>query len=625
MCGITGLFAPTGLDPRHAPSLVHAMTTALTHRGPDAGWTRQVSDNAVLLSVLGVRRLAVVDVAGGRQPACDTAQRWWVCLNGELYNHRRLRQELQAEGVAFRGEGEAELVAQLVAHLGVDLTLSRLDGQFALSIVDSHTRTLHLVRDRMGQKPLYWTTLADGTLAWGSELAALHPVASAWKLNPDALRALLLWEFIPSPLTPWRGVHKLEPGTVLVSRDGHTELRSYWSPPVPAAGRGGERSLWARSVRGSLQVSVLARLQADVPVGLLLSGGLDSSAVSALAQARSTTPVASFSVAVDAPGFDEGPQARRVAAHLGTAHRQIPLQQADLPRLLDEITHHMSEPLADSSLVPTWLLMAAVRQAGLKCVLSGDGADELFGGYPTLLAHRLAAAASGLSEVMGPLVRALPTSAEGVTADYMAKRFIDGLKRPFPWRHQTWMGAWLPEEIGPVDDLDSLLQRITAPSEGAPAGVRALHLDQRLYLADGVLVKVDRASMAHGVEVRSPFLAHRLVALAADIGLGHKVGTPRPGALFRGKVVLKQAVADLLPSETTARKKQGFGAPVGPWLRGPHAGLLDGIEDTLSDAISGDTLRRVRREHASGKVDHRRRLWSAVVLSRWRRSRWGDQ
>jgi asparagine synthase (glutamine-hydrolysing) len=263
----------------------------------------------------------------------------------------------------------------------------------------------------------------------------------------------------------------------------------------------------------------------------------------------------------------------------------------------------MDEPLADSSLVATWRLMELVKEAGLKCVLSGDGADESFAGYPTYFAHRLAGPATPFRSLLRRATQHMQTSWEGVSKDYMARRFCEGLGLPFAQRHQLWMGAWLPEEIGAGP---------AKAAQGTDLVSQAMYLDQRLYLADGVLVKVDRASMAHGIEVRSPFMDHFIVELAANMSIGMKL---------RGrtsKVVLKRAMAGHVPAETIKRKKQGFGTPVGPWLRGPCRHMLDGLPEALEDLVPPETMRRCIHEHHDGIADHRRRLWSALMLKLWR-------
>lgn len=612
MCGIAGLYRLGGVaDPKRA----QAMVRSLAHRGPDDEAMERWGQPPWV--VLGARRLALVDPAGGQQPGRDATGRIRVFLNGEIYNHSALRAELRSNDVPIRTASDTEVVAHLVALQGIPSALSRLQGMFSLAILDVEAQQLTLVRDRMGVKPLYWRTLADGTLAWASELRALHGLG-ALQRRTEALQAFLLQEMIPTPWTPWQGVFKLEPGCFLqIDRQGMRQSR-WWTPPVPRGPAPADLDRWASSLHGALQVAVKQRLQADYEVGLLLSGGLDSSAITALAQAQSDRPLRSFSISVDAPGFDEGPEARRVAASLGTQHQEARLGAEDLPRLLDAITEHMDEPLADSSLIATWRLMELVREAGLRCVLSGDGADESFAGYPTTLAHGLADLAAPFAGLLGPLTRRLPTRWEGVTPDYMARRFVDGLSHPWARRHAIWMGAWLPEELGAAEAVWEQVDAHAQAAAGADPVSRCLYLDQRLYLADGVLVKMDRASMAHGIEVRSPFLDHSIVTLAADMPVQMKLlGRQR-------KRVLKRAMAGMLPTETLQRRKQGFGTPIGPWLRGPAKGLLRDLPEQVDDLIPGDRLRAVIAEHAAGVADHRRRLWSALILARWRRGPWGE-
>lgn len=616
MCGIAGAFRPQGVEP--AP--VRAMVEALVHRGPDDGLVRHAGPDDRPYAVLGTRRLSIVDLEHGRQPLTDASGRFLVAMNGEIFNHRPLHKMLAAGGHAFQGHGDTEVLAALLASNpdALDRCLQQTHGQLAAAVVDTRQRRLVLVRDRMGQKPLYWTRLPDGTVVFASELKALaqHPGVQR-RADRRALQAVLLWEYVPTPWSAWQGVHKLEPGTMLIVDESGLRVDRWWTPPVPRGGRGGSLSRWAQSLRNGLQLATIQRLEADVEVGVLLSGGLDSSTVCALAQARATRPLRSFSISVDAPGFDEGAHARRVAAVLGTEHRAARLGPEDLPRLLDAISAHMDEPLADSSLPATWRLMELVAEAGLKAVLSGDGADESFAGYPTYQAHRLAAAARPVGPALAPLVARLPVRHEGVSRDYMARRFLEGLDLPWARRHQVWMGAWLPQELDLEPGIYDVLDAHAAAAEHTDAPSRAMYLDQRMYLSDGVLVKVDRASMAHGVEVRSPFLDHSIVELAADMS--------REMKLSRGesKRVLKVVARELLPAEVVDRPKKGFGTPVGPWLRGPARSLLDGLPEAVEDLVPPELLRRCIQEHLDGRADHRRRLWSALCVARWRQGPWG--
>ena len=617
MCGIAGLFRAAGLAAGPLPELLRR----LAHRGPDGQGERVFSDpSGRPYAAIGARRLAIVDPSGGEQPMSDHEQRYWIVLNGEIYNHHQIRKEMASNDYPYRTVSDTEVVASLLSMLPTDRALSRMDGMFALAIVDTVERRLTLVRDRVGVKPLYWAKTEDGGLAFASELGALRAVPGLrWRPNREALQASLLFEYIPTPLTPWMDVFKLEPGTLLEVDEAGVRTRRWWTPPVPVSGDGGNLERWARSVYGAVQVAVMHRMLADVEVGYLLSGGLDSSFVTALAAARSRGPVKSFAIAVDAPGLDEGGAARAAAAGIGTEHREARLVASDLPRLLGEIRQHMDEPIADSSLVPTLRLMELVSESGLRCVMSGDGADEAFAGYPTCRAHQLAPLATPASGLLRRLTRHLPTRSEGVTADYMARRFTLGLGLPWARRHQIWMGAWLPEELD-IGDESAVWAQVDAhalAAEHADPASRALYLDSRLYMSDGVLVKMDRASMAHGIEVRSPFLDRSVVELAASIPIGHKLHGRDT------KHVLRVAAKGTVPDDVLRRAKHGFGAPVGPWLRGPNKDLLNGVEDTLSDLIPPAQWRRVVAEHMAGQEDHRRRLWSAVILANWRVGPWG--
>jgi asparagine synthase (glutamine-hydrolysing) len=614
VCGIAGAARLDGLDPEPVPQMVRS----LAHRGPDAQGLAVLGPPGAPWAALGVRRLAIVDPAGGHQPAWDARGQVVVTMNGEIYNHRRLRQELEADGVPLRSRSDTEVLAQLIARLGLDGALARCVGMFAAAVAWPGERRLALVRDRMGVKPLFWAQLTDGALIWGSELRALlrHPGLRR-RLDHAAISAYLQAEYIPTPLSPWEGVKQLAAGHALELGPAGPALRRWWTPPIPERGAAGDLDRWARSVHGCLQVAVRQRLDADVPVGVLLSGGLDSSGVAAVARALHPGPLESFSVGVRAAGFDESDRAAAVARHLGLRHHPIPMELDEVGPLAEAAAAHLDQPVADSSIVPTWKLMGAVQAAGLRCVLSGDGADECFAGYPTTWAHQLAPAASAASGIVRSVVSRIPQRGDGVTKGDLARRFAVGLGRPWARRHAAWMGAWLPEELRGEDGLGPILDETAAPVAAADPLSRALYLDQRLYLRDGVLVKVDRASMAHSVEVRSPYLDHRMVELAASIGAGHHRRGPE------GKRVLRAALSGLLPPELLGGPKRGFGGPVGPWLRGRPEGELMALAEVAEEWISPDRVRAAVRAHRSGAADERRRLWALWMLRRWREGPWG--
>lgn len=612
MCAITGVFRTAGIN----PSPVTKMARALAHRGPDAHTVRRYGGRKPY-AALGVERLAIVDPENGDQPASDPTGRWKVALNGEIYNHVRLRKELMANGVALKTLSDTEMVAGLIATNGLERALQMCHGMFAMAVLDTKARRLFLVRDRMGVKPLHWTALPDNTVAFASEIKGLlaHPQVPR-SIDQAAIESYLLFEYIPAPRTIWRGIHKVEPGSWVEVNESGSHTHRWWSPPVGLSGRPGNFERWSKSLHGALQVAVHQRMEADVPVGYLLSGGLDSAAVAMMASRRSSDAIQTFSMKIEAEGFDESNHAAATAAAIGANHTTGSLGAHHLEETVASIIQSMDEPLADSSLVATWRLMELVKASGLKCIQSGDGADETFGGYPTYLAHLLAPSASTAKSPLRRFASKLPVRMNGVTTDYMARRFVDGLGHPWQRRHQLWMGAWLPEEINaseaPWDVVDLHGSRC-----GKDGISRAMSLDQRLYLPECVLVKVDRAAGAHGLEVRSPFLDHSIVELGSQMGSGHHVFG------HKNKRVLREAMKGLLPEDTRTRKKKGFGAPIGPWLRGPCTHMLDDLEDSVAEWIPPQTLRRCIQEHRNGTADHRRRLWTALILSKWRTGPYG--
>ncbi len=606
MCAIVGVFRLGGVHTKP----VSMMSRALSHRGPDEHTVRRYGGRNAYAAI-GIERLAIVDPQSGQQPARDPSKRWVVILNGEIYNHTRIRKELQANGVHFQSRSDTEVVASLIATVGLERALAQCHGMFAMAVLDTHEKRLFLVRDRMGVKPLHWTQLDDGTVAFASEIKGLqaHP-GIKWELNANAIQTFLVSEYVPTPNTIWSGVHKVEPGTWIEVNHAGLRHHRWWSPPVGCSGAPGNFERWASSLHGALQVATTTRMEAEVPIAYLLSGGIDSASVCAMAAERSNEPIHTFSMQVEGLGFDEHDAAETTAKILGAHHHVARIGVQDLEHLIGQINAMMDEPLADSSLLATWKLMQAVADAGFKCAISGDGADEILAGYPTYFAHRLAGISTPMRGALRRLVGKLPVSAAGVSNDYMAKRFVEGLGLPWQRRHQVWMGAWLPQEIESTEEIWERFDEIGTKAGKDPVA-RAMYLDQRTYLSDGVLVKVDRAAGAHGLEVRSPFMDHSVVELCAQMGSGHhSIGT-------QTKRVLRKAMESVLPEEVRLRPKKGFGAPVGPWLRGPATHLLDDLPVQLSEWIAPRHMQRCIDEHRAGIADHRRRLWSAFMLASW--------
>ncbi|MCK6526485.1 asparagine synthase (glutamine-hydrolyzing) [Myxococcota bacterium] len=634
MCGIAGFLTlqAAPLPEAEARAALRAMRDSLVPRGPDEGGEWLAPGVG-----LGSRRLSIIDVAGSQQPQAGPSGRTRVVYNGEVYNYRDLRAELVSRGHVLRTEGDTETLPHLFEEFGIEGCLERLVGMFAFALHDARDGALYLARDRLGIKPLYWTQ-AGGHLLFGSELKALlaHP-ACPREVDPGALLRYLLFEYVPSPGCIYRGVHKLSPGHYLVARDGHVEVREWWRPTFRKDGQGwkgsplppaGDARGWAAAVRADLEAAVDCRLVSEVPIGCLLSGGLDSSAVTAV-MARKVPDLRTFSIAFDEASFDESSWSRKVARHLGTRHTEGRVRAAEVPGALERIGSFLDEPLGDGSLVPTWFLSRLVKENGVTVVLSGDGGDEVFAGYPTYLAHRLA---RPLGLLPAPAIRALaraagwlPARYENVTFEYKLRRFLEAAARPLPERNNLWLGAFLPEEArgilagGPADpggaDPFAEARAHVLDCDAGDEVERAQYLDMRMYMGDDILVKVDRASMAVSLEVRVPLLDHRLVERACRMP---------PGLKLRGrsgKWILKEAVRDLLPAAVLDRPKKGFGLPVGPWLRGP-------LREIAGDLLSPSAVRRaglfdpgaVGRlwdEHQGGRADRRRHLWSLLVFQLW--------
>ncbi|MBN2360227.1 MAG: asparagine synthase (glutamine-hydrolyzing) [Deltaproteobacteria bacterium] len=632
MCGIAGIVAAAGgrVD-EHA---LRAVTAALAPRGPD-GEGLHLDAGAGL----GHRRLAIIDLAGGRQPLYSEDRSVVAVVNGEIYNFVALRRELEAKGHRFATRTDSEVLVHGYEQWG-ERVLDRLEGMFALAVWEPAARSLLLARDRLGEKPLYWARLADGSLAFASELKALRLCAGFDDaVDVAALARYLVYEYLPAPLCIARGARKLEPGFRLRYTPGtEPAIARYWDLPLPPSGAlSGRRCRDARravaELRAELARSVRERLVADVPLGVFLSGGIDSSTVAALAAQARGGDLDTFAIGFDDPTFDESHAARAVAQHLGSRHHERRVVAADMLTLLPRIGDLLDEPLGDSSIVPTHLLSRFARDR-VAVALGGDGGDELFFGYPTFVAEQLArwsldaapAPLPRLLESVGRgLARRLPVSLRYFSPDFKLRQFMRGIGLRGARRHQAWLASLLPAEalatLAPeaatavgADLYDTVDHRLAA-CRSRDGWDRLLYFYAKGYLADGVLTKVDRASMAVGLEVRAPFLDSRVVALACSVD---------PALRLRGlqtKYLLKRAVRDLLPASTVHRRKQGFAMPIGRWLRGELRPLLDErLEPGLlrrQGFFSAAQVRRLVDEHCAGAADHRKPLWTLLAFQSW--------
>jgi asparagine synthase (glutamine-hydrolysing) len=607
MCGICGIVSTRGPADPHRLARMSAM---LVHRGPD-------SDGTYLDGPAGLaaRRLAIIDLETGDQPIANEDGAVHVVQNGELYNYPELRRELEGAGHRFRTHGDTEVLVHLYEQEGPGFA-RRLRGMFALALWDSTRRRLVLARDRYGIKPLYYRADADG-LEFASELRSLP----RGEIDLDALEAFLAFNSIPAPLTIFREARKLPPGHVLVWEDGRLSLERYARPAPVELGelREDDEAELLEELRARLRDSVRAHLLADVPVGVLLSGGIDSSALAALAAEETTEPLRTFSIGFEERSFDELADARLVAERYGTRHRELVLRP-DAALLLPALADAFDEPFADSSALPTYLVSQLAAE-DVKVALSGEGGDELFGGYYTYVADLLAERAGGLATLARPLVERLPASTARASLDYKAKRFVRGAHLPPLERHHAWKEIFSADARAELtgrrhgfDPVDLYRERF-AETEGAEPLARLQDVDLGIYLVDDLLVKTDRASMAHSLEARVPFLDPVVTNFALALPARHRVHG------LRKKVLLRKAVAPLVPSRIVRGKKRGFSIPAAAWLRGELAPFA-------RETLSAETVRRqgfFRPEavtalidrHVAGQEDLSRQLWGLLAFTLW--------
>jgi asparagine synthase (glutamine-hydrolysing) len=620
MCGICGVvsFDGTGVD----PGVVESMNETLVHRGPDSGG--MFIEGRVALAA---RRLAIIDLPGGDQPIANEDGSITVVQNGEIYNYRELRAELERRGGhRFSTHSDTEVLVHLYEEEGLDF-VRRLRGMFAIALWDNRERQLVVARDRFGIKPLYYR-LENNFLTFASELKALiRSPGFSRDVDLDALDAFLAFGFVPAPLTIFREARKLPPGNLLVWRqDEGSKIRveRYARPtPVPAGNvRPEDEETLAQELLDRLRDSVAAHLIADVPVGVFLSGGIDSSLIVALAAEVSSEPVRTFTVGFEERHFDERGAARLIAERYATDHHEL-VMRPDGVALLEALSAVFDEPFADASAIPTYLISQLARQ-NVKVALSGEGGDEFFGGYNYYVGHRLAPLFAPLANVMRPLVDRLPTSsAKSSTFDWRAKRFVGAARLSALERHYAWktyiepeerLELILPERRGTQDPFELLSSRY-AETTDAEELARVMDLDIGIFLVDDMLVKTDRASMAHSLEARVPMLDPVVEELAVAVPSRLKVRA------FTKKRLLKRAAKSLVPPEIINGEKRGFAIPRAAWLRGE---LRPFVGDVLSDQnvrrqgfFSNEAVQRLIDSHMTGRADNGRKIWALLVFSLW--------
>ena len=612
---------------RHDPALLAAMTTRLAHRGPDG-------DGLHVEGVVGLghRRLAVLDLAGGAQPMTSADGQAIVTFNGEIFNYVALRQELLAAGQTLRTRGDTEVLLAGYQLWGFEGLLARLRGMFAFALYDRRTRALWLARDHLGIKPLYYASLPDGALLFGSEPKALLCCPEVDRgLDLESLDDYLDVFYIPPPRSIFAGICQLPPGHWLRWQDGEQQVARWWDPQPHAVDprlRGLEA--WAEAVEPVLREAVALHTVSDVPLGAFLSGGLDSSAIVALMAERSAHPVETFCVGYGAEGasYEERPVARRVGEFFATKHRELELH-IDLLDDLEPLVRGFDEPFGSWAALLSHRLSRFTRQH-VTVALAGDGGDEVFGGYPRYFGLRLS---EHLSHAPGGLLTlvsaALARAGEPTTARSLrrwARKFLAGLQLPPAERYATWVG-YAPAEARARLYSPALRARMTArPSSVALAFAepgfgdmvqRAGYADLRGFLTENVLRGSDRMSMAHALEVRVPYCDRPLVELMA--------GAPAPMRVtaLASKRILRRVMRDKLPAEVLKRKKLGFTAPFGVWLKRAEpqiaADLLHPAQIARRGLFDPAEVERLWAEHRAGHRDHSHRLWSLIVLEQWQR------
>ena len=597
MCGIFGAIARRDAPLRH-PDALARMAASLSHRGPDGecivGHER---------ARIGARRLAIMDLTTGDQPFQSPDKKIWMVCNGEIYNSPALRREATGWGYPFRSRGDIENIVPFYDRHGPD-AVAKLDGMFGLAIWDDARGRLVLARDRAGEKPLFWTEV-NGELRFASEIQALLEFPDQpRRLNRKALSLYHALGYVPAPHTMFDGINKLPPASLLIAEGSRTEIRPYWSAATAASEPSKLSAHTTGELRDTLLRAVKRELMSDVPFGVFTSGGLDSSLlVAAAARVIPGERIHTYAVRFTEPGYDESRYAEAVTHQIASVHHVVTADDESLGRALEVVSRSLAEPLGDPAVLPTFLLAEQARN-DVKVILSGEGADELFGGYPTYLGHRFADWWQRVPGFMRSAVRwaadRWPSSTGKMTLEFMIKQFFASSDKPWLERHLAWLGAMRIED-GVADELARTLDRF--PQDDALT--RVMWFDFSTYLPDDLLVKVDRATMLASVEARAPYLDREVMELVLPAAARLKV---------RGlttKVILKKAARGLVPDAVIDRQKRGLSVPVARWLNTGLAPLADRLLDTPLLA-----------EHRTGRRNHARRLWPQLMLALWS-ERWG--
>jgi len=618
MCGIYGQFRFDGQAVTR--SLLAAMGNAMTHRGPDDDGA--FCDGAI---GLGMRRLSIIDLSGGHQPFTTADGLLALVANGEVYNFQELRTELERAGYQFRSHSDCETILWGYLEWGLDKLLQKLNGMYAFALWDGRSRKLIVARDRIGIKPLYFHF--DGKVfTFASEAKSLFPAGVRATLNRDALPAYLSLGYVPAPHTLFAGIHKLPVANVAVIKAAKLKLCGYWSLPTAIDSHRSEAE-WLERVSAQLDASVAMQMVSDVPLGAFLSGGIDSSAVVAYMTKHASGPVKTYAIGFDGDAasryYNELPFARQVAEHFGTEHHEI-MVRPEVAKLLPRLLWHLDEPISDSAFLTTYLVSEFARR-DVTVILSGVGGDELFGGYRRYLGEQYAGRYQRLPgmarSILHGVAKRLPADRHSRWLDMarLARAFILSADLPFEERYRSYIQMFAPDGVvalcGEVKRGKDAVDEAFARANSSDFLNRLLHVDSLTQLPDDLLLLTDKMSMSVSLECRVPLLDHQLVELAASVPASIKM---QNGEL---KHLLKQALRGTLPDEILYRKKRGFGAPIGAWLRGQ---LLPLMRQVLSQELvkarglfNPQTVQQVMHEHMTQQADHTDHLQALMNLELW--------
>jgi len=629
MCGIVGFLTSKAADVPD-DGVLRTMRDILVHRGPDdcGEFIRPLDDGGPFL-FLGHRRLSIIDLGGGHQPLSNENGKVWVIFNGEIYNFLELRSRLETLGHKFITNSDTEVIAHAYEQYGEEC-FQHFNGMFAVAIWDELQKRLVLARDRLGKKPLYYS-LTNGTFLFASELKAIvaYPHFSR-QVAPLSFMKYLFFEYIPCPNTIFSDAKKLPPASYLIWQGRGIEVKEYWSPFRLELARENlpEAEAESRMIE-LLRSSVKRRLISDVPLGVFLSGGIDSSAITAFAQREVPGKIKTFSIGFEDPSFDESKFALLASRYLGTEHHEQTMTPDDLLNLVPNLADILDEPMADASILPTYLLSKFTRKY-VTVALGGDGGDELLAGYPTYLAHKFARQYEFFGRNLHPVIHflgnLLPVSDDNISFDFKVKKFLSGIGYPDGIRNFVWLGSFsfpelkkaLSSVLHPQFDQIQLTEEIHTYEKEVPSKDKTTllqYLDLKLYLQEAILVKVDRASMACSLEVRAPFLDYELVEFIMNLPSSLKLRG------FTSKYLLKKAMKNFLPEEIIERKKKGFGVPIAKWVKGP-------LKELFGDLLSYDRIKKegflnpdyvtaLFQDHLSNKRDNRKQLWTLLVWELW--------